>query len=121
MWDVTFYSVEQAYQWRKCTFHHKTNKAKTILKLSDPYRIKAVGTFTTAPEWDRKKAEFMLELLLIKAKVCPLFKELLINSFPKVLVEDTANDYWGRGANGEGANTLGCLLIHIRSILLSNS
>ena len=116
-WGETFYSVEQAYQWRKCKLHGLHKRADQILSLTDPYRIKAQGRFNTSQEWEADKARLMLELLGVKLEYCPKFRQDLKQSFPKLLVEDTPNEFWGRGVNGQGGNTLGCLLIHLRSML----
>ena len=114
-WGHTYYSVEQAYQWRKATLHGLRKRADRILSLSDPYRIKTEGSFNTSPEWEADKARLMLELLGCKLERCAQFKQDLKLSFPKLLIENTANEYWGRGADGQGNNTLGCLLMHLRS------
>ena len=114
-----FYSVEQAYQWRKADFHGYRNTAEKILALSDPYRIKSAGHFNTIKEWDREKVNIISELLHIKSQICTEFKDALTLSFPKVLVEDTGNEFWGRGKTGSGHNTLGCLLIQLRTQILT--
>ena len=98
--------------------HGLSKRAARILTLSDPYRIKAEGSFNTSDDWEAGKAKLMLKLLLLKVENCPQFRQDLLQSFPKVLVENTANEFWGRGAQGTGLNTLGCLLVHVRSTLL---
>ena len=120
VWNKTFISVEQAYQWRKCTWHGKQVRADKILQCQDPFRIKWKGTFTTDEQWENNKTKLMWELLCLKARACPEFKSQLIASFPQVLVENTADEFWGRGPDGFGINTLGCLLSQLRSDLLSD-
>ena len=98
--------------------HGLNKKADYILQLKDPYRIKFEGCFTTDKSWDNNKSQLMLELLLLKLDKCPVFRQSLMSSFPKILLEDTANEFLGQGSNNTGLNTLGCLLMHIRCTLL---
>lgn len=118
LWGQQFHTIEQAYQWKKCSIHGLHHKANKILTLSDPFRIKFEGTIPTNCEWDAMKYDLMFELLQIKFSVCPEFRSQLLLSFPRILVEDTASEYWGRGAQGQGKNVLGCMLVHLRSINL---
>lgn len=118
IWGHTFYTVEQAYQWRKAVLHGLNKKAERILQLNDPFRIKHEGCFVTTKSWDTSKSQLMLELLFLKLNSCPVFRQSLEDSFPKVLIEDTPNEFWGRGSNNSGLNTLGCLLMHVRCTLL---
>ena len=118
IWGHTFYSVEQAYQWRKAVLHNLHRRAERILTLTDPYRIKQEGSFKTNDNWEARKSSLMLDLLFLKLESCPQFICALRESFPKLLVEDTANEYWGRGPDNRGLNTLGCLLMHVRGTLI---
>ncbi len=45
----------------------------------------------------------------------------LVESGDDILVEDTAHEYWARGANGNGLNMLGVLLMIIRDALEYNT
>ena len=75
LWGHQFYTVEQAYQWKKCRVHGLQRKADKILTLSDPYKIKFEGTITTNSTWESMKYNVMFELLQKKYHACPAIRE----------------------------------------------
>jgi len=68
----------------------------------------------TDERWKSIKQSVMYELLQEKVRQCPVFKNDLLGSDNRLLVEDTAHDYWGRGRTGTGLNMLGRLLMTLR-------
>ena len=56
----------------------------------------------------------MEELLEIKAKTCSKYRETLCNSATTVFLENTDSDFWARGKDRQGMNTLGCLHVLTR-------
>ena len=56
--------------------------------------------------------------VLRKFETHPDLRALLLATGDEELVENAPDDYyWGRGADGTGANTLGKILMHVRSLL----
>lgn len=116
-------TVEHYYQARKfndavyaeCIRNAATPKAaKTLAQTSD---------IALRPDWEQIKQAIMLRA--VAAKFCLAAEwpneltQRLINTAPLQLVESSPTDaYWGAGADGNGANHLGCILMAVRSVLL---
>ena len=115
IWDIDFSSVEQAYQYKKAVYHKKERIARQILYSSDSYQVYKLGkSITPSHRWHRDKIGFMKLLLLAKYNQCPVFQKELKNTDRKILIEDTPNPFWGRGADDNGRNMLGVLLTELR-------
>ncbi len=55
----------------------------------------------------------MDRLLDEKARQCPMFVKVLLERGDARLVENTINDYWGRGKKFTGRNELGNLEFYL--------
>ena len=77
--------------------------------------------------WDIIKVDVMQQLIHQKVRSCTEFKECLIDSDNKVLIEATADDFWASGLNVNitkctninfipGQNTLGKILMAEREV-----
>ena len=60
-------------------------------------------------EWFIVKKDIMYEILKAKFVQCQPYRKLLLAYADMVFIEDTTNDYWGRGRDGNGNNHLGRL------------
>ena len=117
-----FYSSEQAYQWEKAKFHYQLKIARKIRKTKDPRKQMRLGrSIESNTNWDTEKRKYMKDILRAKLKSCNQYREELIKSGTKVIIEDTPNQYWGRGDNGEGRNILGVLHSYFRAIIQSSA
>ncbi len=58
-----------------------------------------------------REANVMLEILNEKIEQCYVFRQMLVSSSRRTLVEDTNNPIWGRGPDGKGENRLDLLLM----------
>ena len=115
VWSVHFTSAEQAYQWYKATDHGYFNLAYDILCESNPYSILRKGKqVKTGKNWKNKKVSVMKHILCEKFDSCAPFRQELNKYKDYVLVEDTNNEFWGRGVSGAGRNLLGVLLTEVR-------
>lgn len=115
VWDQTFSSSEQAYQWYKATDHQFFDIANAILCESNPCKIYKLGKkVKCCVSWQSKKVAVMKHILCVKFDYCQSFREELSTFKDFVLVEDTPNSFWGQGVNGSGKNTLGVLLTEVR-------
>ena len=115
VWDHTFISSEQAYQYNKAVFHGRTDIVKRILQASDPFVIYRLGkSISTSGKWHKEKVKVMRHLLHAKYNQSSEFRNKLKATDRQVLIEDTPNEFWGRGKNNTGRNTLGLLLMELR-------
>ena len=72
-----------------------------------------------SPQWDTVKYAIMLKAVRAKFSGHPQLKNLLLSTGNSILVEDAgANDtYWGAGADYNGTNALGQILMQVRQEL----
>jgi len=114
-----FNCSEQAYQWEKAIYNGKPSIAKRILQETDSYKQMKIGrTIDTNSDWKKNKKDFMREILKFKLINSPRYREALIQSEDKPIVEDTTNEFWGRGKRNTGLNTLGQLHCELRLALI---
>jgi len=72
-------------------------------------------------DWEAVKDGIMLDALRAKFGQHEKLKALLLGTGEARIVEHTTNDsYWGDGGDGSGLNTLGQLLMRLRSELRSS-
>ena len=112
---IRFSTVEHAFQAAKSN-DVKTQKLFAIIPT--PEKTKKFGkTVQLREDWETVKVPIMKDLLKQKFSKSPL-KEMLMKTNGIELVEgNTHGDvYWGV-VNGQGKNTLGKLLMEVRSEL----
>jgi ribA/ribD-fused uncharacterized protein len=110
-------TVEHAFQAAKCL---NPDEAISIATAPTPAIAKALGKtcHSIRPDWEAVRETVMLEALRLKFEPTGALASLLLETFPKVLIEgNTWNDrYWGV-CDGEGQNRLGTLLMQVRGEL----
>lgn len=86
-----------------------------------PATAKKMGQTRRVPlraDWETVKESIMLEALLAKFKQHASLRSILVESWPRLLVEHTAQDaYWGDAGDGSGQNRLGVCLMRVRHML----
>lgn len=117
---LDFSSVECAFQAAKCAdpvhrvqFQYVT--ARDAKELGRKVRIR--------PDWEKVKADILLELLFIKFGTDADLLKLLLSTGESELVEGNTwhDNFWGdcscgrASCDAEGQNTLGKLLMSVRS------
>ena len=118
IWGINFKSSEHAFQYKKCMIAGNNATATNVLKASTPLNAKRMGdSIATNPRWHDIKQGTMLEILKAKSRQCPRFRQELLQSGDRKLIEDTPDSFWGRGRNGQGLNILGKLLSMLRDEL----
>jgi ribA/ribD-fused uncharacterized protein len=111
-------TVEHYYQAQKFA---GTEHEELIRQAPSAWTAKLMahdGTRPVRPDWDSVKYPIMREAVLAKFEAHPDLREALLATGDEELVEDAPDDYyWGRGADGSGANNLGKILMEVRSLL----
>lgn len=110
---IEFPSVEHAFQAAKSM---SLAERRLFLGIT-PEAAKRLGrTVKLRNDWDVAKVYVMRELLFIKFQQVR-FKELLLGTGDALLIEgnDWDDIYWGI-CDGKGQNTLGKLLLELRTI-----
>ena len=119
MYNRNFKSSEAAFQYATALEHGKKGIAEDIRQAPNALKAKELAhNIEQTDQWQNKKSDIMWEILEEKARQCERFKKKLIDTGDDTLIEDTKDDYWGRGPNGNGKNMLGTLLMLLRQKLL---
>ncbi len=118
IFDQEFRSSEAAYQYAKAMDHSKHDIADEIMAAPSAAAAKEISKqIKTSPAWHKKKNDTMKEILEAKLYQCDAFRSRLSMSGTLSLVEDTSDDYWGRGNDGSGKNMMGVLLEKLRDTI----
>ena len=135
IYNCTFQSSEHAYQWRFCTYIHREDLAEEILGAPSPAKAKEIASRVPnhlRGNWGDHKLDAMRDILAAKVQSCPDFRQALIDSGTKNLVEAVKSDrFWSCGLNPSeaattkrlyhpGQNQLGRLLEAIRTEIKKN-
>jgi len=116
-----FGTSESAYQYCKAVFHEYPEVAEELVYASSGLAAKAIShKVPTRPEWHELKAEAMRVIIGAKMEQCLEFRRFHEGHPNTKLVENTENDYWAKGVNGQGQNMLGKILMEIRDEMLNN-
>jgi len=112
-------SVEHAYQAAKTLNILERWHIRAAITSGKAKRLGM--TVTLRKNWDNIKLQVMYDCLIQKFSY-PYFKELLIATHPKILIEgNTWGDTFYGVCNGIGQNNLGKLLMSIRENIINES
>ena len=127
MGSTTFPTSEHAYQWRACSEHLRDDLAEKVVNAKSPKDAKQIASEVKIPGswWDNAKYDIMREVLIAKIGSNKFFRDELLNSGDKNLVEALADPWWGCGLpyhiaiktnpkHYPGSNKLGQLLMELR-------
>lgn len=118
--DVEFPTLEHAFQAMKWT---RKQDWIEIAKIPNPWDVRRRGEELLYPrtEFEEKKRVVMYKLLQEKFQCTP-YKDLLLATWPRQLVEENhwKDRYWGV-YKGKGENWLGRLLMRVRLELIAES
>ena len=131
--NLTSPSSEHAYQWRACTEALCADLAEKVVKAGTPREAKQIAAqvkHDSSSNWHNIKCDVMKEVLSAKMKCSKPFRDALIASGTKVLVEARLDDFWGSGLTYNltlnthpdkypGSNQLGLILSELRHELMS--
>ena len=117
-YEMTFSSVEAAYQAAKCADRQQRNQ---FCSLSASEAKRLGRTVELRPDWEQRKLTIMNNLLVHKFQENPELQQRLLATGAVLLVESNTwhDNYWGnctcsRCSHTEGRNMLGRLLMEIR-------
>lgn len=110
-------SSEQCYQIYKARWNGAGRVARELRELGQG---RAEALYFKGKEviervgWKQQKVGVMKRLLGLKWEQCGKFREAVRATKGRVIVEDTPNEFWGRGKTGGGQNVLGKMLMELR-------
>ena len=108
--------MEHAYVHEKLVFSEKPELAKLAIKQQEARDAKTIGQIDSINvEWHNKKTAIMKDLVQIKYESCQSFRDAIISSGKAHIVEDVADEFWGRGKEGNGQNIMGKILETLRN------
>jgi ribA/ribD-fused uncharacterized protein len=117
--DKTYLSVEHFLQSSKFATTDP-EYAEKIRAQKNPVLVTGMGKtkeHTPAADYDERKGELLARALRAKF-TAPELKELLLSTGDATIeYENPTDSYWGIGADGAGANTLGRALMAARAAL----
>jgi ribA/ribD-fused uncharacterized protein len=89
--------------------------ALEILNSTDALDCMYLGKNVLCNElWEGLKGDYMRGILRAKYTKNINLRDALLGTEGREIVEDTGNEYWGRGNNGRGKNALGKILMDLR-------
>jgi ribA/ribD-fused uncharacterized protein len=115
--DTTWMTAEHAYQAAK--FDDQAIQAK-IKHAPSPYRAKLISQQHESKvrnDWHDINVELMKDILTAKLNQHEYVRKKLQKSKGRKLVEDTDDEFWGRGPDGDSTNKLGKLWMELREEL----
>ena len=136
VFNMEFMSSEHAYQWRFLTYLDMPDLAQEVLNTSTAGEAKAVASRVPGHlhrDWHKIKSCVMKEILHAKADSCPKFRDTLLNSAGKRLIEAVRGDiFWSSGLSPlfasstkpqyfPGSNQLGYVLESVRHDLMKEA
>ena len=132
LWNETFCSSEQAYQWRFMKYIGMDELADGILAAQTPAEAKSIASRVPSHlhhDWHTLKLNVMKIVLHAKAVNYEPFRTTLLESVGRRLVESTKDVFWACGLSPHdtattipeyypGYNKLGAILEQVRPELL---
>ena len=131
-----FNSVEHGYKAQKANYHERedliqsvdlTHNARTMMKYVD----KELENVPIKEEWISQRQRIMKTLVSSKAQRCPEFRQTLLDSKDKILVEATSHPLYASGLPGiqetyecppeewPGKNRLGEIMMEVRMEIIN--
>jgi N-glycosidase YbiA len=114
----TWPTTEHYFQAQKFTDAQYAERIRMTASPMIAARLGRSRSVPIRPDWEQVKDEIMLRALRAKFSQRTDLREMLLSTGAARIVEHTANDrYWGDGADGQGLNRLGELLMKVRDEL----
>jgi ribA/ribD-fused uncharacterized protein len=120
----SYFSVENYVQSEKFA-STDPEYAEKIRNQKNPALVKGMGKskgHATAEDWETRRVDVMRRGLLAKFTSNEALKDILLGTGDaKIEEESPAESFWGIGADGQGENWTGKLLMELRDSLRSSS
>ena len=97
MEGLKFPTSEHCYQWMACKEALQNDVAEAVYKARSPADAKLLATKVKGHKWDAIKYSVMVEVQRAKAVSSTTFREALLATGDKLLVEGLHDTYWGSG------------------------
>ena len=120
---MEFATSKHAYQWRACTEAQRDDLPEKVFNAATHREAKLIASEIKhkASNWHTIKCDVTKEVLRAKMTSSQQFKDALLDTGDKILVEAQIDDYWGSGLSHAltvntnldmfpGSNKLGLLL-----------
>ena len=110
----SFKTAENAWAWLFLTNHGLPEEAK-LAAASDPFAAKSqCKKVRASSKWNKERVNHMIALQNAKLECCDGFRTYLLES-KGTLIENTRDPFWGGIPMYNGENTLGQILMELRS------
>jgi ribA/ribD-fused uncharacterized protein len=117
--NETFLTAEHLFQYRMATLLDYQDLAQEIKSAESPFRAKQLAK--NLPKNRDLELSVLRDVVRIKQHQCHSFAAKLRESGERQLVENTRDDFWGKGPGGSGSNNMGKLLMELRNKLNNDS
>lgn len=115
VWWLTSEHYFQAQKFAGTPYAAEIRQAKTPKQAAEMGRQK---NLPLRPDWNEIKDDIMRQAVLRKFETHTDIREILLSTGKELIVEQSPTDnYWGSGADGNGKNKLGQILMEVRDIL----
>ena len=98
--NVTYNSAEQFIQSEKAAFFNDDTSTSRIMRESNPYKIKKLGSKVKrfhAGKWKDVVNQVVFRAVFAKFSQNNTLRQLLLSTAEKVIAEGTTDEYWGIG------------------------
>lgn len=114
----TYATVEHAYQAAKAALLADREAIRLLSTPGKAKRYTRKKSFVISPTWEDEKVVVMKELLYLKFGLIPELRDKLLATGEEHIEEGNTwgDTFWGV-CKGEGLNTLGEILMHLRESL----
>ncbi len=117
--DGKYWSTSEHYFQAQKFIESKIMEEVRLAKT--PMEAARIGRDKNKPlrqDWEKIKDEVMMKAVFRKFTTHREIRDILISTGNEEIIEETIDDYyWGRGANGDGKNALGKILMEVRTKL----
>ena len=123
---LSFRSAEHLYHFRRMIAHDEVSIADRVRKAYTAAKAKSISEKAVPPQdsstaWLDKAMDEMIDINLIKAEQCTVFRKTLLETGTARLVHNMESDeQWGFGKHGNGLNWMGKALESVRQHITSS-
>ena len=111
----TFHSACQLIQYRHARIANDYDALERIMAAPDgPSVYQEAKKIPRNQAWMKLRDEVITEVAHLKFHSSRIFRQELLNSRGKIIIEDTPCPYWGRGVDMKGQNRMGHILMSLR-------